>query len=171
MLPKELLEAYGEAEIIRRLMKRRYVNPDTGCWEWTGAKNSCGYGSLGLAGKHWYVHRLAAMIWLGLDPVSSLSVCHRCDIPACFNPAHQFLGTHADNIRDAYGKGRVDVPRRYGSTNGSSKLTELEVLAIRQLYAAGGISQRALGKRYKVSRTMISNIVSGKYWKHLPVAS
>jgi hypothetical protein len=35
-----------------------------------------------------------------------LSVCHRCDIPACERLDHLFLGTASDNMRDSANKGR-----------------------------------------------------------------
>lgn len=38
--------------------------------------------------------------------------CHRCDNPRCVRPDHLFAGTNADNIMDAYSKGRVRVPKR-----------------------------------------------------------
>lgn len=38
-------------------------------------------------------------------------VCHRCDTPLCINPAHLFLGSNRENLRDAASKGRNPMQR------------------------------------------------------------
>lgn len=55
-----------------------------------------------------------------------------------------------------------------GETHSKAKLTTDNVSDIRSEYAAGGISQRALAKKYNVSQGAIGRIVLGKHWKHVP---
>lgn len=47
------------------------------------------------------------------------------------------------------------------------KLTAEQVATIRAEYASGHWTQTALGEKYGVSHTVISNIVRGKDWKHV----
>lgn len=85
---------------------------DAGCLIWRGAKNENGYGVVNVApyGTR-LAHRVAFALAYG-EPDND--VCHRCDTPACIEPAHLFDGTQADNIRDALAKGRMRgfFPRR-----------------------------------------------------------
>lgn len=46
--------------------------------------------------------------------------------------------------------------------NGMCKLTNKEVLEIRDLYKTGSFTQKDLGEKYKVAQSIISNIVNNK---------
>ena len=90
-------------DLEQRLL--RYVRKRAGCWEWTGAKDSGGYGQLRYLGVNHLVHRVAWLVWRG--PLKKgLDVCHSCDNPVCVNPAHLWVGTAKDNIRDSVAKKR-----------------------------------------------------------------
>jgi len=136
------------------------------CWEWTGAKQSKGYGEFFLFGKPVGAHNLAYRLVVGSVPMG-LFVLHDCDNPGCVNPAHLHVGTISDNSREAYERGRVERNWARGERVKSSKLKQADVLSIRELYATGEYSFRGLGIQFGVSSTLVSDIVNRKWWKWL----
>lgn len=76
-----------------------------GCWEWTGRRDSYGYGTFIQNGKEVRVSRLVLESIRG--PLGNLEACHTCDNPPCFRPDHLFAGTHRNNMEDALSKGRL----------------------------------------------------------------
>lgn len=85
------------------------VKKGSGCWEWVGAIAGTGYGSFRATevAKGGYIssHRLGWILHHG--PIrSGAFVLHKCDNRKCVRPAHLFLGTHSDNMKDCVAKGR-----------------------------------------------------------------
>jgi hypothetical protein len=134
-----------------------------GCWEYLGAVNEHGYGTVKIKDVTWMAHRLSYRRNVGPIP-EGMQVLHRCDNPACINPGHLWLGTHNDNMRDMKRKGRR-LGVNTGEENGAAKLTWEDVDEIRARYEAGGISQEALATEYDVTQTAIYRIVRGKTWQ------
>lgn len=82
------------------------VQKSDGCWLWTGAKNSSGYGSMaGGQYRSTLVHRVVWQMTHGKLIPKGMCICHRCDVKLCVRPDHLFLGTYSDNQRDLVAKG------------------------------------------------------------------
>lgn len=161
----------------------------TPCWEWIGSRNKQGYGQFGAGGAH----RYSFLLHFGELPTDK-DICHTCDNPPCIRPDHLFSGTTQDNILDMERKGRAYHPgglnhgtytkpesRTYGQRNGmytkpesivrgtkhpNSKLTEEQVVEIRNLHEQG-MGYRKLAKLYEVGQTTIGHIIKRDNWKHI----
>jgi len=137
------------------------VNKTDTCWFWTGAITGSGYGHLKHRGYELSVHRISYEMFHG-DIPNGMLVCHTCDNKHCVNPAHLFLGTQKENLKDAQEKGIM--PR--GSKHYLARLTEDEVLMIRSLHSEG-YGRRRLARMFYVGETTIRHIVDRNTWKHI----
>lgn len=133
------------------------------CWIWTASKDRDGYGYFQVNGKACKAHRVSYAFSHGEIPHGML-VCHRCDNPSCVNPDHLFLGTSRDNMQDKVTKGRMVGNWGAGENVPTSKLTEAQVIAIRE----DTRSRPEIAKEYGVSRPLISLIQRRKIWKCIP---
>lgn len=150
------------------------VNRTDECWVWTGAVYVNGYGAFvtweNSKRRNWKAHRMAWILTNGPIP-NGLRVCHHCDNPPCVRPTHLFLGTDADNLRDARNKGRrLPLRHRPGKARGerqhSAKLTAADVADIRR-ENHNGIRQVDLAVRFGVSQGTISAAVRRQTWAHV----
>ena len=166
---KEVIMA--KRSIAERFEEKYIVDEETGCWLWQASKFHNGYGKFWKDGKVCYAHRFSWEFYNGPIP-KNICVCHKCDNPCCINPRCLFIGTHQDNMDDKKAKGRQSDQN--GEKNGSSKLKEKEVLAIREILRRfpgnKGLSlgiQAFLARWFGVSDSHISNIHKGLRWSHI----
>ena len=159
--------------VIERVLDRVVRVPFSGCWIFTGATNDFGYGIVGSGARgepNERVHRITYKHFCGSIP-DGMFVCHTCDVPSCCNPDHLFLGTNQDNVNDMVKKRRNSKPPRnlhiVGSAHPGSKLTEQQVLLIRDTYRKGFGTQQDIAKAYGVARQTISKIVNNQRFKHV----
>lgn len=146
---------------LQQKFDEKYIaEPMSGCWLWTASKLQDGYGRLRVGNITEGAHRVSYKLNRGKIP-EGLCVLHTCDVSACVNPEHLWLGTVADNNADMMKKGRGVFVK--GAKNGSSKLTETQVIEIR----ASTKNQYVLAEEYRTSQGHISGILSRKSWSHI----
>lgn len=134
--------------------------PEIGrCWEWIRAKCPDGYGRMRVGDRVAYSHRVSWAIHFGQPPLDRL-VCHKCNNPACVNPAHLFLGTNQENCDDKVRKNRQSSGKR----GGRRKLTGIKVDEIKALCSAGA-THKSVASKFGVCRSTVDRIVAGKIWK------
>lgn len=72
-------------------------NGDGGCWLWTGAKTSNGYGYLNTDGGRRLAHRFSYESLVGPIP-AGLQLDHLCRVRHCVNPTHLEPVTQRENV-------------------------------------------------------------------------
>lgn len=113
-----------------------------------------------------YVHELVAEAFVG-DRPHGFQINHRDT---------NKRNNRADNLEYTTPKGNQqhasanDLTAK-GSRNGRAKLTEDLVRAIRNDGASSGLSHSAIAQKYRVSRSHVSSLLAGLFWKHIGVTS
>jgi hypothetical protein len=137
------------------------------CWVWTGTQTGNGYGRIAVGGRNGGVtsaHRFSCELHHGPAPFKGAHVMHRCDNRGCVNPAHLAWCTSAENIQDAYDKGRKTSPFRRGASHHVAKLTDEKVRFVK---SNPEMSAAHLGRLLGCSNSSIFAIRSGRTWKHV----
>lgn len=143
-------------EFVDKVMSS-FIIDDNGCWIWTRSISpTTGYGQIMFQYKGYNAHRVVWEIFNGPIP-NGICVLHSCDVRACANPSHLFLGTKGENNTDRANKKRGI----YGENQWNSKINEEIVKEIRE----SELSSRVLAKKYGVCPTLIKNVRHYRIWK------
>jgi hypothetical protein len=126
------------------------------CLVYRRGKTGGGYGQIWDGARALYTHRVAAIAFLGPPPSPKHEVLHSCDNPPCWRPTHLRWGTHAENLREMFGRGR--------DGKGGSHLGAADIDAIRGQLAAG-VKQRVIATEFGISQSAVSRIARGHTWK------
>jgi hypothetical protein len=131
--------------VKEQVTKKRFKVDENGCYLWQGTiNNSTGYGIVSVMGRLYGVHRLAWQFANGPIP-EGMVVCHKCDVCACCNPDHLFIGTLRDNALDMCAKGR----NARGEDGGGARYTWKQVDDIRRR-ALNGESMRGISRQLSI---------------------
>jgi hypothetical protein len=151
---------YGPVDALFWAQVQRGSEDD--CWPWLGYQDAAGYGRTNKCGEH-FAHRVAWVLTQGQIP-TGLKVLHTCDNPPCCNPAHLYLGTQLENMRDMVQRGRGGDHR--GQRNGRARISESDVCRIRSEREMGQ-TQGQLAALFGVGQQAISRLLAGKSWGHV----
>lgn len=125
------------------------VQKTSSCWLYDGPFDSDGYGQIMVERKNRKAHRYVLEL-AGVDIVGKI-VRHSCNTPPCVRPDHLIAGTQQQNIEDQLRAG----------THSKLKYSDELIQQIREDYATGQRTQRALCELYGLSSSHLSEVVRG----------
>lgn len=139
-------------DVRSRLWSKVDKQGEDECWEFTGAINNSGYGSLLFIDSVRHAHRIAYCVSNDcLNDIDDIKVVrHSCDNRSCCNPAHLLPGDRKLNAEDMAERERV----------AGQKLSISDVREIRERYAAEDVTQKELSQDYECSAANICYIVN-----------
>lgn len=154
----ELAQAKGARADVASRFHAKYQIAENGCWIWQGAKTWNGYGRItDGSGRVVGAHRLSYEMHHG--PLGQNVCRHKCDNPACVNPAHLVAGSQMQNVQDAIDRQRM----ARGEARWNSKLTAKDVRVIR----ASTATLKEIAQRHGIAESTASMVRSGKRWSHI----
>lgn len=161
------LERHGTTDKpVRRSPARDFIESVTDdsdeCIPWPFHVDEKGYGTYtdrnGINGP---AHRYICIKFHG-DPEPGQVTRHKCKTKSCINPNHVEWGTYSENQMDRFRDGTACA----GESNYNNKLTEADVLAIRERVANGEV-QAHMAKEFGITPQRLNQIVKRKAWRHI----
>lgn len=138
------------------LFDRCSPEPMSGCWLWEGYARYITPNYLQpegcYRGKKQRVAKIAWMLFYGVIP-SHLHVLHRCNNSLCVNPAHLYLGSHRENMRDLKNSDRA--------RNGHKKITAAQLVAVKDARSRG-VSVAECARQLGITAKAMSRLFNGR---------
>lgn len=127
------------------------------CLIWPFARMHTGYGRVWLNGRLQVASRAMCELAHGNPPSRNYYAAHSCGKgrDGCVNPKHLSWKTRLENEADKRAHGTV----ARGEKNGRAKLSDADVMRIREL--AGAVPQKELAAMFGVSPSLISMVIAG----------
>lgn len=142
---------YAEARVRFWARVDRESAP-SGCWPMTGTPNCEGRHRMTIDGFTDYGYRWAVCLTRGPQARETVHR-HLCGNPACCRPDHiSTEGGQRENNRDTVRHGR----------HRQAKLTPALACAMREAFAQGNVTRKALATKYGVSPSAVSAVLTGK---------
>lgn len=165
-LEDSLMPNFDDKTLARFWSKVDRKGPDE-CWLWTGQIGTNGYGKFTMKmpdnkSPHRSSHQVSYEIECG--DRNGLYVLHKCDVPACVNPKHLWLGTQKQNLQDMFNKQRHAIIIIRGEAQKNSKLTVTLVKSLRSLRIAG-MTYKKLSEKFSISPSLARKVCVREIWK------
>lgn len=154
--------------VIRRL--DRYVTNKNGVTSFLKGCSSIsqslslGYPRVSLLGRSEKVHRIVATAFL--DNLNNYNQVNHIDGNKLNNNVNNLEWcTGKQNVAHAYKKG-LRTPTK-GTIHGMSKLSEKDVIEIRQMASEGGLKNYEIADLFNINTSTITKIVKRRTWRHI----
>lgn len=130
------------------------------CLMWPFGAGSDGYGLIHLNGRKERVARIVCHIANGPAPDPKMDAAHSCGNGhlGCISRRHLRWATRKENVQDAREHGTISA----GERNGHAKLTEQDVIYIRNMRGKKKVTD--LANQFGVVTTTISQMQFGSTW-------
>lgn len=99
-------------DALERLLAKIEIDPETGCWLFTGALDQNGYGRIGVNQRAKYAHRLAYERLVVPIP-AGLHLDHLCRVRHCVCPDHLEPVTCRENILRGVGIAAINATKTH----------------------------------------------------------